>query len=252
MSGGWPKAIAQHDSLAGRLTDGGPVYFETCLDCPIVEPYSAASAVLFVAVAVFWAWRVRGQFRRHAFISACLPIIALGGLGSLLYHGTRAHRVFFLIDVFTLVILCLAASLFMWAKAVGRRWWIIGVALPGALLVQRQFFVLLPTHVAINVSYAFLATLILLPTLIVLGRTQWRGVGWVIGAVGAVAVAIAFRALDTMSPPVLPMGTHWLTHVFGAVAAHALIAFVYRLGFAVPTPPPHQTPPTAEIGAASL
>ena len=52
-----------------RLADGGPVYAETPADLtsypgPAAEPWNAGTALLFVAVAAAWAWRLRGASAR--------------------------------------------------------------------------------------------------------------------------------------------------------------------------------------------
>ena len=80
----------------------------------------------------------------------------------------------------------------------------------------------LPTQWAINLSYASLALIIILPLSIVLVRTRFRHVGWVATAFALLVIAWFCRIAETQRPPVLPMGTHWLWHVFGASCTMAM------------------------------
>jgi hypothetical protein len=84
----------------------------------------------------------------------------------------------------------------------------------------------------INVSYAFLASLILLPAILVLIRMRFRFGGWVVAGVVSFAAALFFRFADDIrdgAGPLLPMGTHWLWHLFGAAATAFVLEYFYRL-----------------------
>src|SRR4051812_42771398 len=64
-----PWAVAEFDP-----GDGGPIYAETDLSRVIAEPWNAASASVFVLVALVWMVRLRGRYREHPFLTACLPL----------------------------------------------------------------------------------------------------------------------------------------------------------------------------------
>jgi hypothetical protein len=205
--------------------DGGPVYAETDLTRSIAEPLNAASALAFVALAGLWAWRLRGRFRRHAFLAGCLPLLAAGGVGGTLYHAFRRSPAFYLLDVVPISLLAVSVSTYLWARL--RRWWYLVLALPiyfavGALPRAEL------SHAVINLSYLLLAVVILLPVLLTLRLTRWRGARWVGLALGLFAVALALRAIDPVAA--VPGGTHWLWHLFGAAATAALAEYLYRLG----------------------
>src|SRR5262249_26043040 len=82
---------------------------------------------------------------------------------------------------------------------------------------------------AINISYAGIALIILLPLVVILIRTRFRYAGWVATALVSFGIAWLFRLADSWEPPLLPMGTHWLWHTFGAVTTAALTEYVYRV-----------------------
>jgi hemolysin III len=206
-------------------TDGGPVYSETDLTRPIAEPLNAATALAFVALAALWAWRLRGRYRRHRFLVGCLPLLAAGGVGGTLYHAFRRSHALYLLDVIPISLLAVAVSTYLWARMA--RWWYLILALP-AYLAAGALPRVEARHAVINAAYLLLAGLILLPVLLTLRLTRWRGARWVALSLALFAVALALRALDAVTP--VPGGTHWLWHLFGAGATAALAEYLYRLG----------------------
>jgi hypothetical protein len=208
------------------LMDGGPVYTETNLRGFVVEPWNAASALLFLVIVLYWLIRLWGRYSRFPFLSLCLPILAAGGLGGTLYHATRASTVFYLMDVFPILVLALAISAFLWSRLLPRWWLGLALLLP-YFLIHRLGFDWLDSHQAINLSYAALAAIVLAPTALYLLRNRFRHGGWILLACVSFAIALYFRYADPQR--FLPMGTHWLWHTFGAVASWAVSEFLYLL-----------------------
>jgi hypothetical protein len=223
----------------GTMPDGGPPYTETPADpygpdAPFpAEPWNAVTAALFVVLALAWVWRLRGRQRDYPFLSCCLPILLAGGIGGTLYHATRTSFVLFLLDVVPISLLGLAGSVFMAVRYWGGRgWWFVPAA--GAFYVgvnQLLFAAIAPRDVqlVINLSYASLAAVVLTPIALVLIRTRFRHGGWVVAGVIAFTIAWFFRLLDQRIGLYLPMGSHWLWHVFGAAATALLVEFFYRV-----------------------
>jgi len=217
-------------AAAGRvhLPDGGPWYVETNLDRVIAEPCNAASALLFVVVGVYWLVRLQGQYRRHLFLSACLPLLILGGLAGTLYHAFRSHRVFLLVDWLSIVALCSAGGGYLWYRAT-RRWWIILPVVVATVGLQRLLAWATGGH-GIAIGYLLAALLTVLPSAVVLVRMRFRHGWWMTTAVGLFLLALVFRSLDAWMQRWMPMGSHWLWHVLGTAAAWCLIVYLYRLG----------------------
>jgi hemolysin III len=216
-------------SFALEPGDGGPVYRETNLGRWIAEPWNAGSALAFFALAVFWGVRLRGKYARHPFLAACLPLLAVGGVGGTLYHAFRASYAFFLLDVVPITILALATSLYLWARLLPRRWFLL-VMLPPAVLAAALPRAE-PNHRVINLTYAALAGVILAPALLMLLKTRGVGSTWFLLSLSCFAVALCFRYTDAAWHfPGLPMGTHWLWHLFGAGSTGALAEYLYCLG----------------------
>ncbi len=225
---------AASPSSPGRMPDGGPIYVETPANLEqyeglVAEPWNTASALLFIILALAWAWRLRGHYREHVFLTICLPILTAGGIGGVLFHGTRRHHAYFLLDVIPIYFLGLCVSIWLWIRLGPKLRHLLGVI---ALLAFLQLTALwrLPTHWAINVSYASLALIIVIPVILALVRTRFRHAGWIYTSLACFGIAWACRIADaTIRPPLLSMGTHWLWHVFGAATTAALSVYVYRI-----------------------
>jgi hypothetical protein len=198
-------------TLNDRLPDLGPRYVETPLPDappqPIAEPWNAASALLFVIIAVYWLIRLRGRYRQFPFLSMCLPLLLVGGVGGTLFHALRTSPTFFLMDVIPIYLLGLVITIYLWLSLRPNILYLL------AMIVFLGFLQLvgnwnLPSHWAINLSYAELALLVILPLAIVLVRTSFRSMGWVTSALVCFGIAWFCRISDTWYPPLLPMGTH--------------------------------------------
>jgi hypothetical protein len=236
-------ATAPIDPVNSRLaSDGGPVYVETepairidpdgrLLIPPgagVVEPWNAASATLFLVIVLVWLVRLRGRFLRYPFLTCCLPILAAGGIGGVMYHAYRTSNFYLKLDYIPISLLGLSASLYLWVR-LPLRWVHVMLLLTVFVAVQAVAALSLPTQAFISVNYAAMALFILTPTVLVLVRTGGAHAGWVLAAAGVFGVALFFRVADTWRPPLLPMGTHWLWHTFGAAATVALSEYVYKL-----------------------
>ena len=217
------------DPLHQTLSDGGPRYVETVdLSAPIVEPWNTASAFLFVVLVLIWMMRLWGRFRQYPFLTCCLPILFVGGIGGTLYHATRASRLYHMLDIGPITLLGLFVSLYLWWRLGARRWHLIGIVLV-YIGLNDVIFRTLPIHFAISFNYGLLAILIVGPIIMVLVRTHFHEARWFWTALVCFGMAIGFRLLDAVRPAVLPMGTHWLWHLFGVLTTAALSEYLYCL-----------------------
>ncbi len=211
--------------------DRGPIYLETLAGGRFpVEPWNTYSNLLFLAVIVFWFFRVRGSVRDHCFIAYCLPVFLLGWVGGTVYHATRSHNVWLFLDFGPIALLALAAAMFFWRRQ-GMSWFLAPLLVFGPLALAAVTIPLLSDSFppARWLGFPVIVITILAPVFGHLVRAGWKEVGLVAGVLAAFAVAIGFRSIDLRIPiSFLPMGTHWLWHSFGAVAVHLLILYIYR------------------------
>jgi len=225
--------------------DSGPIYLETVMGRLPVEPWNTFSNLLFLALIVYWTWRlVREGVGPHRFIAGALPVLFVGWVGGTVYHATRSANVWLYLDFGPIALLVAAAAIFFWRR-VGVAWlWV-------PFLVFGPFAVVMTTISALDLpdasrpylGYPTLALSLLLPVLWNLAREQWADIGIVVAALAVFAGAVTFRTPDGRAlADVLPMGTHWLWHSFGAGAVQLLILYIWRSdgrALRLGTSPPH-------------
>ncbi|MCX7696565.1 MAG: ceramidase [Bacteroidales bacterium] len=211
--------------------DHGPIYRETWLylqrgeNSFIVEPWNAYSSLLFI-VGAFLIYiylrkkRISFPFMQFVFI----PLLFLGGLGSTFYHAFRAHRWIMWLDVMPMFVLTLAISFHFWQKITHRSWLTI-LILIFFILSRMTVFELLPLQLAINVSYAIVGIAMGLPLCWVAYKTHFYKLSFLIGAMIMFVISLFFRWLDDISLNSMPIGTHWLWHVFSTIGS--VLAGIY-------------------------
>ncbi len=219
-----------------RGLDRGPLYTETPQEIrdhlaftgSVAEPWNTVTASFFVLLVLVWMMRLRGRFTKYPFLLVTLPILLLGGIGGTLYHGSRSRVGYFLMDVVPINILGLAVSIYLWIRLGPKLRHFFTMLFVLALIILTGHFTL-PRVWAINVSYAGLALIILVPIVLTLVRTHGRHAGWIATALVSFVIAWFFRLADVLDPPLLPIGTHWLWHTFGAITTAALSEYVYLI-----------------------
>jgi hypothetical protein len=226
-----------------RLPDGGPRYAETPVNpyAPeagqIAEPWNTVTASFFVLIVGYWVWRVGRRWRQYPFVICCLPILLAGGIGGTLYHATRTQRAYFLLDVIPISLLGFAGAVYLVVRLASS----LGVikvmsvtlgllltylAVNGLLFQAIQFK---NPNMRVNLSYATLAIIILIPVAAVLVRTRFRFGAYVGTALVSFAIAWLCRLVDNTGVSELPMGTHWLWHTFGALTTQLMILYFAKL-----------------------
>ncbi|UII81767.1 ceramidase [Flagellimonas sp. CMM7] len=207
--------------------DSGPIYKETIAGRLIVEPYNTFSNLIFLIVLWYWGIRVYKNPRQHQFLALVLPIIAISYVGGTIYHATRSHEFWLLLDWVPIMLLCLIMVIYFIFKIVAK-WWqrVLFIAiLFGASYMLR----ILPMQevVRISIGYIITALTIMVPLVWYLSKTTFTNMRWVVFAFLVFAIAIYFRSID-LTQTIFPMGTHWLWHFFGGVAVHFLITYIFK------------------------
>lgn len=212
----------------GSLADGGPIYTETDLSQIIPEPWNALSSLLIAAPAVYWAFRLRGHYKDYLFLTFCLPLLFLGGMGSTFFHAFRASYLLLLMDVLPTAILMFSVILYLWYKVLPQKW-LLGLVI--VLLVGLQVAVrtLYEAHTSINASYFITGTMLFLPLLLIVYKTKGKHFLQIGGALFFFVAALYFREIDAHDDIFLPMGTHWLWHICTGIGGFMLADYLYYL-----------------------
>lgn len=210
--------------------DQGPIYLETIMGRFPVEPWNTVSNFLFLAIIVYWVWRLKDDVRTHRFIAGAMPVLIVGWVGGTVYHATRSHDVWLFMDFVPIALLVMAVSMFFWRRQ-GVRWWWVPLLVFGPFVVVMTGMSILdmPRSMRPVAGYPTLAISILLPVAWNLVRERYADWGLVVGALAVFVAAVGFRSIDgRLLLETLPMGTHWLWHSFGAGAVHILIIYIWR------------------------
>lgn len=211
-----------------RLQDGGPVYKETDLEYLIVEPWNAVSSLMIVLPAVYWLFRIGRDYKDYTFMLYAIPLIIMGGTGSTLFHAFRASRFFLFMDFLPTAILTVSLTIYFWVKVFNRWWYVFFIIIPSILVRFYLFsYVELSEFMAINVSYTLTGILVGLPLLILLFRSRYQNLHFVLLTILFFIAAILFREMDSRDFQFLPMGTHFLWHTLTGFGTYFILAYLY-------------------------
>jgi len=208
--------------------DFGPIYSETDLSRFPVEPWNTYSNLIFLFIFLYFLRKTRLDYKRHPLIVFSLPILLLGFIGGTLFHATRSHSIWLIMDFVPIFILTMSASLYFWLLLVKNRA-IAGVLVLALILIPRSIASLLNFKFSVVISFGYigLALTIVLPAFIYCLKHAKGMLGYLSAALLFFAVAISFRILDKQM--LLPMGTHFLWHLFGGLSAFAMMLVIYKL-----------------------
>ena len=140
--------------------DSGPIYRETLMGRLPVEPWNTWSNLVFLFVVIFWALRAYREPRTHLFLAGALPVLFIGFVGGTVFHGTRSHEVWLLMDWVPIVLLC-TACMVLFARRAGLAWpWLLVLFL---LPFAARYFLLrsgLPRTFVMNGGYAAMGIMV--------------------------------------------------------------------------------------------
>ena len=207
-------------------TDGGPVYAGTNLSDHIAEPWNAISSLAIVIPAVYWAFRLKWNFKEYAFLYFLMPLLALGGTGSLLYHASRVSNFFLWMDVLPTAIVTMAVSIHFWSKILPKWWHAVSVVVPFIFL---RFIIIdyFGGQFAINLNYLIIGFIIFFPVLFYLSKTAFKNGKSIVLSIIFLSISLLFRRIDFFFIEIFPMGSHFLWHIFSGFGAFYLAEYLY-------------------------
>lgn len=210
------------------LPDGGPWYAETDLSHFPVEPWNAWSSLTFLIPAIYWIWRNYKSVNPSSFLLYACMLLILGGIGSALYHAFRSQRSLLLMDIVPVAMLTISVSIYFWHQLLRNRILVAALTIfVLSLRVYLYYYAAPRTQFTINTSYFISGTFMLLPVVLLLYKTQGRGIGSFLGTLFFLITALSCRAYDDEAAALFPMGSHFLWHSFTSVAAWFLGNYLF-------------------------
>jgi hemolysin III len=215
------------------IRDSGPFYHEFHADAFIKEPWNAYSSLLFLAPAIYWTWRLRGQYRENMIITVMLPLLYMNGIGSTLYHAFRASDIWLFLDGVPAMLLGVILSGYMWTKVLRSRWKAVVTVILFYAAGIAAVFALQPVFgdAVVNLSYLFTSLCFLVPVIIFVVRTRFYKWHLLFVTFLFLGLALLFRSLDYPTPnpfpELLPQGTHFLWHIMSAPAVITLGYYLF-------------------------
>lgn len=207
--------------------DTGPIYQETIAGRIPVEPFNTYSNLIFLMIILYFVSRIYKSPRKHIFLCLVLPVIFVSWVGGTIFHATRSHQVWLVMDWLPIMIVCLAGIIYFIGK-IKKSWWQRVLLFLGIfVLTSLPRFMDIPANYRISVGYAFTGIAVLTPFFWYAYLQRWENVRFLIFGLLTFAMAISFRTLD-YTTEILPMGTHWLWHVFGGIAVFFLLYYIYK------------------------
>lgn len=204
--------------------DGGMLYTETNPNHLFPEPVNGVTAAIFLGIAVYFTFKIWGKFGAYPFLTYCLALLYIGGIGGSMYHGFRVWPLFRMMDWLPIMLLCISAGIYFMGRLISWYWAVLlALVYIGFNFLMRGWIKDGLTYF-VNINYAMMALLVLLPVLLFLRKTNWKNGKWVGIALVAFVFALTFRIADGWGWT--PIGTHFLWHIFGAAASFCMLQFV--------------------------
>lgn len=205
--------------------DGGPIYVETNLEAFISEPWNALSSLAIVLPSIYWAFKLKGDFKKYGFIFFLIPLLFLGGMGSTFFHAFRSSSFMLWMDVLPTAIVTFSVGIYFWNKVMSR-WWHVVVTVIPLTAFRFLLWTFLPGGLATNLSYLIAGILIFLPVILYLKNQGYRHFQPITISIISLSLSLFFRRFDFFFEPWLPMGSHFLWHVLSGIGAFYLAKFL--------------------------
>lgn len=214
--------------------DFGPIYRETNLAHFPVEPFNTYSNLIFLLIFFYWSYKIKYDYKRFPFLTFCLPILFIGYIGGTVYHATRSHSFWLVMDFLPIYILCLSLSFKFWLHFLkGPKKVFLFTIFPYLIIRQLLWLTPLERNTKISIGYLLLASMVAAPLIKYAIENRRRYNRFLYGAFVSFLLAITFRVGDKSFPltfeQIFPMGTHWLWHLMGGVATNFLILYLYEM-----------------------
>lgn len=211
-----------------EITDGGPIYTETIPGRLPVEPYNTISNLVFLFIIIYWVSKTRLDIKRYPMVVTGVAILAIGFVCGTVYHATRSSEIWLIGDYMPIYFALIIGCIYLWYRITGN-WFLVLLysLLPATALRIFATFFQPGERYFIAVSYLAQVIMLLLPVMIHCWLNKFSHLRILGLAFASFAVALSFRELDAASGRFIPVGTHFLWHIFGGVSAFLMLQYIY-------------------------
>lgn len=235
--------------------DFGSFYRETNMSGFPVEPWNTYSNLCFLLVVVYWFAKASEDVQRNKIVFAAGLVVLAGFVGGFCYHLWRASNLWRLVDVGAIGVLFLVVLIYSWLDIKKRAASLIAplCACFGVLIVFSLLEPLIPAlHGDLMYSrYGRLLAILLLPLIFQSYFHEWHLLPSLLKSLAFLFIASFFRYADlNLAVNWLPMGTHFLWHIFGAASTFFFFQFLY-LSCREEAKAPHREEVADELGTAT-
>lgn len=212
--------------------DSGPIYLETNMHNFPVELWNSTSNLIFLVIFLYWSYRISFQYWKHKFIGYNLALLFIGYIGGTVYHGTRSHEVWLLMDVVPIFGICLSVAYIYWHKVFRSHSRVLFfIATPYVIFRTVLWQLPLSENAKTSLGYCLLS-LVLLPPIFLYSYIQKENNKYILYTSVSIGIAILFRTIDFLFAEqitgILPMGTHWIWHLLGGIACYFGLTYVFE------------------------
>lgn len=210
-------------------SDLGPVYHETNMENFPVEPWNTVSNLIFLAIFLYWAYRIKGNIVNQYLVALSLPFLFIGWVGGTIFHATRSHELWLYMDFLPIYFLGLSLACFYWYKITESFFKVVAfTVVPYLTFNLLTSYLDLPQNFTDSSVYFFIFVIAAFPLLrYAIGKPRSYCIN-LIYAITCFCFAIIARITDKAFIDLLPMGTHWLWHIGGGFCTFFMFKFVYE------------------------
>ena len=191
----------------------------------IVEPFNTFSNLGFLLIVLYWVVVLLPVWRNHQFLSLCVALLFVGWFGGTMYHAKRNRDLWLLLDVGPIFVISLMAIIYFWTKT--KLHWLWGLIISLVPFIIRAFMGRHPKPSVSFLGYCVVILPVLVPLSVLLVMTNFSNWLYLALAVVFFAMALFFRTIDLRVT--WKHGSHWLWHIFGALAVQLTFMFIFLL-----------------------
>ncbi|HAA14675.1 MAG TPA: hypothetical protein DCE41_24510 [Cytophagales bacterium] len=206
-------------------------YAEFHPDAAITQPWNTFSSFCFFLPVIFWLIALRGMYKKYWVLIAIMPLALINGVGSSLWHAYSGGQLYLMLDTRPPRIMMGFLGAYFCRLLFGN--WLVGAAAFAFWAWGMDTFRENARSYIdvgwVTFNYIFRSMIVIVPVLILMIYYRGKGGKWVLLTLASLLLAVYFRYQDSHPPDFLPMGTHFLWHVFCAAAYIPLGYFLIAL-----------------------